>query len=488
MTLRRLLCALLVLAPTLTRAAPPVRITVGHTLGLYRFVESITDGPQASKQLASAFRGSRFDTPRARELAAAYRAIRDAHCGRGYFFEGYPRQRREMGFDVRQAFNLQSALARDLADLAGRTAQLLPPVEHRRLLEILRSFGPAYDALIWRPSRAKLERYRRRLAALAHRAGVRKMFDRAARFYGSAWPDGLPLTVVLHPVPGARGHTTAYVIAHVAPMEALLDEKDLAGRFGVLFHELCHALYESQPARRQAELERWFAADASPYAALAHGLLNEGLATALGNGWAREQATGELDPDPWYSDPQIDGFARALHPLVVDYLARGRSMDRELVTETVARYRARFPDAPRVFDNLLKEVFLATDEQVVGIGEAGRALRRRFRVPSMTRSSPLGHADTAKTLGEVNSRASAILIFSPAQQAQLERFARRVPAIGAWLPDLRKRRGSWVFSGLDRDQRLWIVIRIRRGQDLERALAALQRAGRVDPKRPFLEL
>jgi hypothetical protein len=486
MRLALLVTLLLLCGPAL--AAPQIVFRTGHTHGVFRFVEAITGGRQASSILADRFRGSRYDTPRLRALADTYRRIREQHCGHSYRFNGYPSARQEMGWDIHQALNLQSALARDLDDLAGRTAQLLPPAEHRQLLEILRAFEPAYDALVWRPSRAKLERYRRRLAAMARKARLGQLFDRVARFYRSHWPDSVPLTVVLHPIPAARGHTTAYVIANVAPVEALLDEKDLAGRLAVVFHELCHALYESQPAEVQQELHKAFSAHRSPYTGQAYTLLNEALATALGNGWSYKQITGRLDPDRWYNDPQIDGYAHAIYPRLTAYLEAGRPLDRAFFAQAVAAYRERFPDAIYTLDNLLKEVFVAAEGKLLPVSAIGHAVRRHFRVPSMYRQSPLAHPQTVRSLGRLERQTAVLLVFFPGEEQQLAQLVRRVPALARRLPELRRRKGAWICSLLDGDHRPWILMRLTRSDQLEPAVAALKRQGQIRADRPFLAL
>jgi hypothetical protein len=316
------------------------------------------------------------------------------------------------------------------------------------------------------------------------------MLERARTFYGSHWPDDQPLTIVLHPIPAARGHTTATIISDVAPVEALLDEEDLAGRFGVVFHEICHGLYASQPLARQRELDGYFTREArrSPYAAQAYALINEALATALGNGWARRRAAGRLDPGRWYDDAQIAGFARALYPEVEAYLEAGRAMDRRFVQRAVETLRRTSPEAIHAYASLLKELFLATDGKAVDLGEARRVVRRHFRVPSMTRASPLGHAETAAALRGARGHAAVLLVFSPGEEGQLRRLARAAPALRPWLGQLTRRRGSWAFSALDARHRPWIILRLARPSQLERALVALKEQRVIDPRRPFTSL
>ena len=63
----------------------------------------------------------------------------------------------------------------------------------------------------------------------------------------------------------------------------------------MVFHEICHSLYEAQPPAFQHEFERYFTESSSPHARLAYQQVNEALATALGNGWAYARAGGGQD-------------------------------------------------------------------------------------------------------------------------------------------------------------------------------------------------
>ncbi len=475
--------------PARLEAAPPLRIQLhpSRVAGLWGFSLALTGHWRGSTILRDLYTGSRFDTPAARQAIGELRALREAHFGHSFGFRGYPEGRREMSFDVLRHFDQQSARARDLTDLEGRTAGLLPAAEHRRLFELLAALAPAYDALVWRPSRAKLERQRVTMERVLTRSRLGELFERAARFYQSSWPARLPVTVALLPIPGASGHTHAVVEADASALEVLLDADEAPQRLAIVFHELCHSLFDAQPAAEQQRLERRFRQDPSPFAPLAYGLLNEALATALGNGLAYRRLTGKEDASPWYSDAQIDGFAHALSPRVRAYLEEGRALDAELVAFAIDAYRRRFPDAPYRYENLLKEVVVATDGETIGARAAGDLLRRHFRVPSMVRVSPMGGPDAARTLREAAPGTALLLVSSARHARQLEAVARTLPALKPALAALARAPGETIHASLVGGRPV-ILVRVSDAAGLARALEALKAEQLIRREQPLIKV
>ena len=464
---------------TSARAAVRVEYRGGRIYGLFMFATTIAEVPSRPRALADVFRGSAYDTPEARERIAEFRELHRA-LQDGVDFEGYPANRPN-GTTLEQLFIWRTLEAQNLDELRRSTQGLLPLATQNRFFELLAAFEPIYDALIWNPNTAKFEEYLGRFRATVPESRLDEMFDAAALFYGAQWPEGLPFTVAVYPIPGGRGNTSAESAGSLETVAVLLDEKDLPGRFAVMFHEMCHSLYASQPAAFQREFESYFENPSDPYAAVAYSLINEALATAVGNGWAFEQATGSRDENPWYSDPAIDGFAKAIHPLVTEYLAAGRTIDRPFVERSIALFRAKFPDAPYRFDTLFRQIVIFADGETVRSVELRDALRTGFRISSIDSFEPI---DGGEALHSFEDLHSPLIIGVGAKR--LDQLA----ALDALLPGFADVRSRLAAEGQDvlyvgmSNGRVVIVGKLADGRSIVRVVEELRRLGRIDPSAP----
>jgi len=205
-----------------------------------------------------------------------------------------------------------------LEEFRSRTAQTFALAEHFEIFEILKMLEPIYLELVWDPK----------------------------------------FTIHMMPIPESKGHTRATVIDNAVILEVLLDEPNAAERLGVIFHKLSHAAYEAQPQAIQKNLDAWFDQHPSKFALLAKNLLNEGLATALGNGLAYKAITGKRDEAEWYSVEEINLGARGAISLVESYIETSRQIDREFVVKWIKSYEVTFPNALNTTEIRLRESVL----------------------------------------------------------------------------------------------------------------------------------
>ena len=84
----------------------------------------------------------------------------------------------------------------------------------------------------------------------------------------------------------------------------------------------------------------------------AYGELNEGLATALGQGWFRQSTFPDSDSnDRWYSDDVVDTFGKGLCPIVTEYLSEGRQLDTAFVQRASQMFVDKCDFASRIIKN-----------------------------------------------------------------------------------------------------------------------------------------
>ena len=180
------------------------------------------------------------------------------------------------------------------------------------------------------------------IGALLDKHGAPAFLGDVAALFGSRLPTALLVSLV--PVPIRRGtgvKTFAHQAGPVVVVE-VLDDDDLEHRVGVAVHELVHVLWFARSPARSKALDDAFAALSRPESHVALALLNEGLATALGNGLFELRASGGLPDGSWYADEAIDGYARVLLPLLQARIAAEQTLDSSFASQATRVLAARF--------------------------------------------------------------------------------------------------------------------------------------------------
>jgi hypothetical protein len=181
--------------------------------------------------------------------------------------------------------------------------------------------------------------------------GYEELLQKAEIFYQG--PTALERRFYLrfYLLPPHGSDSLARSLGDVASIGVRVQQKDWEETLAVTFHEICHALDEKERVP----------GGGSAHEPLAYGLLDEALATAIGNGWAYEKLSGHMDRGRWYNSETIDVFAHDLFERVRVYLDEGRMLDQDFLNEAVRIYAKRFPDAHLIYEKLLTKIVLQSD-------------------------------------------------------------------------------------------------------------------------------
>lgn len=287
--------------------------------------------------------------------------------------------------------------ATDFVDYRARLGALLAADERRRADRALEHFRLRF--LVWwdLAARDRLAATRDSLTALLDGPALRPLLDAAWRFYDAdtgaharshagadslAAAPGAPITVTLVARPGVRRRrTSAEMIGAVGRQEVMLDAVP-SREVGVTLHEAAHALLARmpEPARRAVALQL---GRAGLEGRAVRSLLDEGLATAFGNGLVLRR----VRPPAWwaaylarrqsfYDDPIIDAAGRALVAPLDSLLAAGATLaDPRTVTALHAALAAAL--GPRLTSPraLLHDLWGVVDARVADAATVPRALQ-----------------------------------------------------------------------------------------------------------------
>jgi hypothetical protein len=91
-------------------------------------------------------------------------------------------------------------------------------------------------------------------------------------------------------------------------------------------------------------------------------LLNESLATALGNGYVFTKLRGKENSGNWYRNRFINLMAKEIYPIVTEYLASGRAMDKTFVDRYIQTYDTRFPEFLVDLEHVLLGRYVLADD------------------------------------------------------------------------------------------------------------------------------
>lgn len=374
---------------------PDFFFQTGKPLCVLHFMHTAVGGEHYSASYQAYIDSNTVGDERFSELKTRYQAL---DFSASYRRPNLP-QRRYRARSVMDLLWLRSSSASSLADFSIRSVGLLGVSEHAELFEVLAKAEEYYTRLVWDPQQANILRTERFLDAYEDR--VAQLFYQVSTFYGTSWPSDIPFTVALCPIPLASGISSAVPKVNTLICSYLSEnDEDYKATLGVAVHEMCHSIYDEQSASVQQDIDDWFTLSTDKVAPYAYAYFNEALATAIGNGWAYKQLNGKENEDAWYADEYIDGFAKAIYPLVRAYLREHQVLDRPFVDAAIEAFGMKFPNADRELAVILNSVGFyadAKDEDVL-TGYTDQ-LFSRFRVASSYLRSPISSSGAISSFG-----------------------------------------------------------------------------------------
>ncbi|MFK5985949.1 MAG: hypothetical protein QM479_11065 [Pseudomonadota bacterium] len=311
-----------------------VRINKMH--GLVLFIESIAEvkqrAPAHKKIYIAAYAKNKKIEAYRKELISIHKKF---YASKIY---GYPKTTRFMS-----AIMIETTFAKTLAELKNKVM-----VDHnfsfnkkilQRYFELLDTFLPIYESLIWDKSYADMLETKTRIEKIIAKKDISGMIRTAAIFYLRNPNNLKTFHLNLHPVPKGKS-TKAFRIENTASIGVVLGGKRKTQMnlkwllSSTIFHEICHDLYGPNKQR----IKKIFAKYSSATAKRVKNIINESLATSIGAGWVFHRLTGANAKNSWYNNKEYNLFAKALYKDVSDYLNHGKALDDQFVQLAITHY------------------------------------------------------------------------------------------------------------------------------------------------------
>lgn len=365
--------------------------------------------------------------------------------------------------------------SQSLPEFEKRAIGILPNTEYLKLTQSLRAAEPFYNRMIWTDNLEKLEFQKQKLGQMKSKAT--EVFKAARTFYRSSWTDQIPFIVSLYPIPGKRGSSSATPHANSLCVGVLTEETAHVERMGVVLHEICHVLYDEQPAAFQHEIQGWFDSSTSDYAPAAYSFFDEALATAIGNGWAYKKISGKMDDTDWYNNTYINGFAKALFPMTESYLNEGRAIDQSFVEKAIALFAERFPQSLTDYGILFNQCSVYTDiETNDDRGALLDTIETRFRLSSFSLSAPVLDPKSVEMLQ--TTPGTQVLVIDRNHQANWAALSGLFPELAALKQqDITH---SALISFIDKQKRPIVLLFARKESEVKLLVDKMAELGSFD--------
>jgi hypothetical protein len=318
----------------------------------------------------------------------------------------------------------------NLNDFKLRSIGIVPNKTLNDLTEIISTFTPIYNELIYNPNKEQFEKQLVEIEKYSKVHKIEDFFETGLLFYNSSWDNSIPFEIAFYPLPNSQGFTAqAFYNNFISAIQTnLKDYKDL---FVVMLHEIFHITYDEQSLETKTKIDTYFKENKLKSSNYAYQLLNEALATALGNGYVYEKLDGKIDTNDWYNRKYIDLMARKIYPLVTEYIAQKKSIDKKFVDNYIKLYEDNFPNWINELDNIMTYRFVISENEK-DFEEIDKLYRYRSSAEYETEITQNGIEKMQKT------SLTKIIIVSKNNTEKLQLIKSKFKELKNWKVDTKK--------------------------------------------------
>lgn len=360
-------------------------------------------------------------------------------------------------------------------EFLNRIIGIYPNIDYLKLKHVVTATEPFYDRYIYTKYKTNIDDRLRELQGLSPKLTI--LFEKFKTFYGSSWDKSMPFYLTIYPIIGRSGQTTATPHANCLEMGVLTHEEDVFDLLSIGMHEMSHVLFEEQPLLLQQQLDSVFTDSITPYTKFAYHYIDEALATALGNGYAYKELTGEIDSAEWYNDVYINTYAKVLFPLVEQYVNNKQQIDQVFILKAMVLFKQTFPNALFDFDPLLMTTDVYFEDDITKeIDDIQSVLHHTFRVYNSNTSIPMNDKISLDNIKR--SKETQVIIIHKNQIQNLDKLKLIFKNLVA-LPAQK----NMLISFLDKNKRAVIIII---GENKEKAIEGvklLKTQKEINPKK-----
>jgi len=349
------------------------KIKYSEQLAVFVFLENLSEY-YPNNVFKTEFQKSKYNIEKYKNLISNFEQLSISYSFR---FEDFP-------YGSKKTMQTQDILKKSLIetdnlnDFKIRSAGMIPNKTLSDLGECISEFIPIYNELIYNPNKEKFEKQLDEIQKYSNDHKIENYFKTGLVFYNSSWDNSIPFVAAFYPLPNSKGFTaSAFCNNFVSAIQTdLKSHKDL---FSVMMHETYHIIYDEQSLEVKKEIDTYFKTNKSTCSNYAYQLLNEVLATVLGNGYVYAELEGKVDSGDWYSNKYINLMAKQIYPLAKEYIDQKKPIDKNFIDSYIQLYETNFPDWINELNNIMTYRYVITENE-----KDFKVINKMFRYRSRT--------------------------------------------------------------------------------------------------------
>jgi len=333
------------------------KIKYSEQLAVFVFLENLSDY-YPDNTFKTEFQNSKYNIEKYKNIISKFDQL---YISYSFRFEDFP-------YGSKKTMQTQDILKKNLIetdnlnDFKVRSMGMIPNKTLSDLGECISEFTPIYNELIYNPNREKFEKQLDEIKKYSEEHQIENYFKTGLVFYNSSWDNSIPFEAAFYPLPNSKGFTaSAFCNNFVSAIQTdLKSHKDL---FSVMMHETYHIVYDEESLEVKREIDTYFKENKSKCSNYAYQLLNEVLATVLGNGYVYEKLDGKVDAGEWYNNNYINLMAKQIYPLTKEYIEQKKPIDKNFIDQYIQLYETNFPDWISELSNIMTYRYVITENE-----------------------------------------------------------------------------------------------------------------------------
>ena len=424
-----------------------VNIKYSKLTATYNFIQKLSDY-YPDNDYKQIFQKSSYNTT---EFTNLITQLDTLNLYESLSFQDYP-------YGQKQPFQTISLIEKNLInattidDFNSRTFGILPNDKIFAFSHIISKFVPVYQELIYLPNESKFDKKMQELTKYVENVNLSEYFDIGLHFYGTIWDYSVPIDIAIIPTIEEGGFTaSAFFNNAVSEVPINFNQNDIL--FCVLTHEIFHLLYDGQSLQLKQDIQKWVSKNPSVNSQYAYLLLDEALATALGNGYVYEGINNVTDKEDWYNVKYINLMAQKIYPLIKEYIGKKKTIDQFFINQYIKIYDENFSDWTNELEHIFTYRYILTDNP-----EDFNYFRKNYRYVNKSFSESPINSNGLEKLKEAPM--TKIVIISKNNKKMLSTIKSTFSELKNWS---YKAKEEFIYTQFLNDKTKLIIVNITEG-------------------------